>query len=85
MTVVARPTPPGWRQDSAERLDNWAGVTRPNFSAYASRKIGLVPRLIGCSGVGNAGAPGASAPVIFYWSGVEDHHVHARQRGSCVV
>ena len=37
------------------------------------------------SGVGNAGAPGAGAPVKFYWSEVEDHHVYARQRGSCVV
>ena len=36
------------------------------------------------SGVGNAGVPGAGAPVKFYCSEVE-HHVHARQRGSCVV
>ena len=26
-----------------------------------------------CSGVGNAGAPGAGAPVKFYWSEVEYH------------
>ena len=37
------------------------------------------------SGVGTAGAPGASAPVKFYRSEVEDHNVHAQQRGSCAV
>ena len=34
------------------------------------------------SGVRNAGAPGAGAPVKFCCSEVEDHDVHARQHGS---
>ena len=37
------------------------------------------------SGVGTASAPGAGAPVNSYRLEVEDHNVHARQRGSCAV
>ena len=37
------------------------------------------------SGVGTAGAPGADAPVKFYLSEVENHNMHAWQRGSCAV